>query len=71
MRNYAFQYHELHDPEYLQLDHQSSHHSTYNYPAQELSFEDTLKAFIQESTQNIQELNQNIQELQKVTMSNS
>jgi len=31
----------------------------------------TLKAFIQESSQNIQELNQNIQELQKVTMSSS
>jgi hypothetical protein len=71
MGNYALQYHELHHPEYLQFDHQSSHHSSYNYPAQELSLEDTLKAFIQESNQNIQELNQNIQELQKVTMSNS
>jgi hypothetical protein len=62
--NYAPQYHELHHPEYPQFDHQSSHPSSYNYPAQELSFEDTVKAFIQASSQNIQEL-------QKVTMSNS
>jgi len=33
--------------------------------------EETIKAFIQTSNQNIQGLNQNIQELQKVAMSNS
>jgi len=76
--NYAPQYHELHYPEYPQFNNQSSYPSSYSYPAQELSFEDTVKAFIQASSQNIQELktatlndSQNIQELQKVTMSNN
>jgi hypothetical protein len=64
MRNYAPQYHELYHPEYPQFDQQSSHHSSYNYPAQELSSEDTFIAFIQKSIQNLQEL-------QKVTMSSS
>jgi hypothetical protein len=46
------------------FNHQSSHHSSNNYPIQELSLEDTLKTFIQESSQNVQEF-------QSVTMSNS
>jgi hypothetical protein len=78
MRNYAPQYHEHHHPEYPQFNHQSSYHSSYNYLAQELSLEDTLKAFIQESMQNIQELqsvtmsnSQTIQELKTATMSTS
>jgi hypothetical protein len=56
MRNCAPQYHDLHHPEYSQFNHQSSYPSSYNYPAQKLSLEDTLKAFIQESKQNIQEV---------------
>jgi hypothetical protein len=75
--NCAPQYHDLHHPEYPQFNHQSSNPSSYNYPAQELSFEDTVKAFIQASNQSTQELknatmrsNQAIQELQKVTMRN-
>jgi hypothetical protein len=39
--------------------------------APQSSLEETIKAFIQTSNQNIQGLNQNIQELQKGTMSNS
>jgi sterol desaturase/sphingolipid hydroxylase (fatty acid hydroxylase superfamily) len=57
------QYHDLHHPEYPQINHQSSPPSSYNYPAQRLSLEETLQAFIQTS-------NRNIQELKKVTMSN-
>jgi hypothetical protein len=56
MRNCAPQPQELHHLEYSQFNHQSSYPSSYNYPAQKLSLEDTLKAFIQESKQNIQEL---------------
>jgi hypothetical protein len=56
MRNCAPQPQELHHPEYSQFNHQFSYHSSYNYPAQKLSLEDTLKAFIQESKQNIQKL---------------
>jgi hypothetical protein len=46
MGNRASQYHELHHSEYPQFDNQYSHPSSYNYPAQELSFEDTVKALI-------------------------
>ncbi|XP_062167003.1 uncharacterized protein LOC133873299 [Alnus glutinosa] len=46
------------------FNHQYSNPSSYNYPEPTSSLEDTLKAFIQTS-------NQNIQELQKVAMSNS
>jgi hypothetical protein len=56
MRDCAPQPQELHHPEYSQFNRQSSYHSSYNYPAQKLSLEDTLKAFIQESKQNIQKL---------------
>jgi hypothetical protein len=49
-KNYAFQYHELHYPEYLQFDHQYSNPSSYNYSKPMSSLEDTLKAFIQESS---------------------
>jgi hypothetical protein len=69
--NYAPQYHDQHHPEYQQFNNQSSHPSSYNYPVQELSLEDTLKAFIQTSSQIIQELNQSTQELKNATMSNS
>lgn len=54
--NCAPQYHELHHPEYPQFNHQSSPPSSYNYPAQELSLEDTIKAYTQKMKQNIQEL---------------
>jgi uncharacterized coiled-coil DUF342 family protein len=71
MGNCAPQFQELHHPEYPQIDNQSSHPSSYNYPAQKLSFEGTIKAFIQESSQNIQGLNQTIQELKTATLSDS
>jgi len=78
MGNYAPQYHELHHPEYPQFDHQCCNPSSYNYPEPMSSLEDTLKAFIPESNQNIQELNQTIQEssqaiqeLKNVTISSS
>jgi hypothetical protein len=77
MGNCAPQYHDLHHPEYPQINHQSSPPSSYNYPAQRLSLEETLQAFIQTSNRNIQELkkvtmsnNQMMQELKSVTMSN-
>jgi hypothetical protein len=54
--NCAPQYHELHHPEYPQFNHQSSPPSSYNYPAQELLLEDTIKACTQKMKQNIQEL---------------
>jgi hypothetical protein len=53
MGNYAPQYHDLHHPKYPQFNHQYSHPSSYNYLTQELSLEDTLKASIQELSQNI------------------
>jgi uncharacterized coiled-coil protein SlyX len=40
-------------------------------PEPQSSFEDTIKAFIQASSQNIQGLNQTVQELKIATMSNS
>jgi hypothetical protein len=64
MGNCAPQYHDLHHPKYQQFDHQSSNPSSYNYPRPTLSFEDTVKAYIQTS-------NRDIQELQKVTMRNN
>jgi hypothetical protein len=54
--NCAPEYHELHRPEYPQFNHQSSPPSSYNYPAQELSLEDTIKAYTQKMKQSIQEL---------------
>jgi hypothetical protein len=58
MRNCAPQYHELHYPEYLQFDDQSSHPSSYNYPASssQSTLEDTLKAFMQITVQAIERL---------------
>jgi hypothetical protein len=38
------QYHELHHPKYPQFNHQSFPPVSYNYPSQELSLEDTIKA---------------------------
>jgi len=69
--SYALQYHELHHLEYPQFYHQSSNLSSYNYPESTSSLEDTLKAFIQESNQNIQGLSQAIQELKNVAISGS
>ena len=46
MENYAPQFDELHHLEYLQFDNQFSTLSSYNYPPQDSSLEDTLKAFI-------------------------
>jgi hypothetical protein len=62
--NCAPQYHDLYHPKYPQINHQSSPPSSYNYPAQRLSLEETLQAFIQTS-------NRNMQELKSVTMSNN
>jgi hypothetical protein len=40
--NYAPQFHELHHLDYPQFDNQFLHPSSYNYPPQQLSLEDTL-----------------------------
>jgi hypothetical protein len=56
MGNCATQYHDLHHPKNPQFNHQSSPPSSYNYQGQELSLEDTLKAYTQKMKQNIQEL---------------
>jgi DNA repair protein RadC len=60
------------------VDNQSSHPSSYSYSIQELSLEDTVKAFIPASSRDMQELtnatmsnSQTIQELKNVTMNNS
>jgi hypothetical protein len=47
---YIYTHHELHHPKYPQFDHQSSNPSSYNYPKPQSSLEDTLKAFVQESS---------------------
>jgi len=49
MGNCAPQFQELHHPDYPQFDNQSSHPSSYNYPASSShsTLEDTLKVFIE------------------------
>jgi hypothetical protein len=49
MGNCAPQFQELHHPDYPQFDSQSSHPSSYNYPASfsQSTLEDTLKVFIE------------------------
>jgi hypothetical protein len=54
--NYAPQYNELHYPEYLQFDTQSSHPSSFNQPAPQSSLEDTLKAFMHLTGQAINDM---------------
>jgi hypothetical protein len=44
--NFAPQVDELHHPEYLQFDNQFSSHSSYDYPREKPSLEDTLKEFM-------------------------
>jgi hypothetical protein len=61
--NYAPQFHELHHPEYSQFDNQSSIPSSCNYPPQELSLEDTYKAFIHIVNQVMQLVDQSMQEI--------
>jgi len=56
MRNCAPQFNELHHPEYLQLDTQSSHPSSFNQPAPQSSLEDTLKAFMHLTSQAISDM---------------
>jgi hypothetical protein len=46
MGNYDLQVDKLHHPEYLQFDNKFSSPSSCNYPPQDSSLEDTLKAFI-------------------------
>jgi hypothetical protein len=54
--DYAPQYHELHHPEYLQFDDQSSHPSFYNQSAPQSVLEDTLKAFMHLTCQAISDM---------------
>jgi hypothetical protein len=55
MGNCATQFQELHHSEYLQFDDQSSHPSSHNYPASssQSTLEDTLKVFMQLTSQAI------------------
>jgi hypothetical protein len=45
--NFAPQVDELHHPEYPQFDNHFSSHSSYDYPPQTSSLEDTLKEFME------------------------
>jgi hypothetical protein len=56
MGNYAPQVDELHHPKYPQFNNQFSTPSSFNYPPQDSSLEDTLKAFIQSNSQTLQEI---------------
>jgi hypothetical protein len=58
MGNYAPQFQELHHSEYPQFDDQSSHPSSHNYPASssQSTLEDSLKAFMQFTSQTINEM---------------
>jgi hypothetical protein len=58
MGNCAPQFQELHHPDYSQFDSQSSHPSSYNYPASSLqsTLEDTLKVFMELTGQAISDM---------------
>jgi hypothetical protein len=58
MGNCAPQFQELHHPDYPQFDNQSSHPSSYNYPASssQSTLEDTLKVFIELTGQAISDV---------------
>jgi uncharacterized coiled-coil protein SlyX len=58
MGNYAPQFQELHHSEYPQFDDQSSHPSSRNYPtsSSQSTLEDSLKAFMQFTSQTINEM---------------
>jgi hypothetical protein len=47
MENSDPQVDELHHPEYLQFDNHFSFHSSYDYPPEKSSLEDTLKEFME------------------------
>jgi len=80
MGNCAPQFQELHHFEYMQFDDQSSHPSSYNYPASSLqsTLEDSLKAFMQFTSQTINEMKnatlentQAISDVKNATMENT
>jgi hypothetical protein len=71
MGNYAHQCDELHHPKYPQFDNQYSIPSSYNYPPQELSLEDTFRPFMQIVNQVMQPVNQSMQEIKDATMISS
>lgn len=54
--NYAPQCHELHHPEYSQFDIQSFHHSSYNRSIPQSTLEDTIKIFMQLTSEDISEM---------------
>jgi hypothetical protein len=58
MGNYAPQFQELHHSEYPQFDDQSSHPSSRNYPtsSSQSTLEDSLKSFMQFTSQTINEM---------------
>jgi hypothetical protein len=58
MGNCAPQSQELHHPDYPQFDNQSSHPSSYNYPASssQSTLEDTLKVFMELTCQAISDM---------------
>jgi hypothetical protein len=58
MGNCAPQFQKLHHSEYPQFDDQSSHPSSHNYPASssQPTLEDSLKAFMQFTSQTINEM---------------
>jgi uncharacterized coiled-coil protein SlyX len=64
MGNCAPQFQELHHPDYPQFDSQSSHPSSYNYPASssQSTLEDTLKVFIELTCQAISDMKNAIME---------
>ena len=49
--NYALQCHELHQPEYPQFDNQVLHPSPQDYPPQQSLLEDSLRSFMQLTSQ--------------------
>jgi hypothetical protein len=80
MGNCAPQFQELHHFEYLQFDDQSSHPSSYNYPASssQSTLEDSLKALMQFTSQTINEMKnatlentQAISDMKNATMENT
>jgi hypothetical protein len=62
--NFAPHCHKLHHLEYPHFNNQSSHPSSYDYPLQLSSLEDTLKTFIQI-------IGLSLQEIKDVTMANT
>jgi hypothetical protein len=59
-RNYAPQSYGLHHPEYSQSDNPSSNSSTYDYPPKQSSLEETLKKFMQLTSQSTSPVSQKL-----------